>query len=188
MTQRGDLITLAELAEQPVEKEEDAEIWERVKLLALESLPAGWPNWQVTRSTKEDVFGEKIDPNVLNKLVFALPAVGVARAFVPDADHLSEKGYRAMRVKLISWAFTRALILGPPAISSCIRGSVVRAEYFKQAVQPLMPMLHTRAEANNILAGYISESKELMRKRRSSDREQDPSTHKRPRLRSPSRS
>lgn len=66
---------------------------ERVKVLAQEHLPDGWTRWVVTTATKEEVFGEKIESNVLNKLVYALPTVGLARAFVPDADHHSERGY-----------------------------------------------------------------------------------------------
>ncbi|KAH9635721.1 hypothetical protein HF086_001759 [Spodoptera exigua] len=149
------------------ETQQDEAILERIKILAQESLPKGWTQWEVINASKEEIFGEKPEPNVLNKLVFALPTVGLVRAFDPEADHLSEKGYRDIRFKLLDWAFTRALILGPPSIANRIRGSAARTELFKQSVDGLRPLLHTRYEANKILSGSLSESEKSNCKRRS---------------------
>nr|XP_049697356.1 uncharacterized protein LOC126054753 [Helicoverpa armigera] len=184
MTQLGGVVTLGELLDEHAEAEEENVILERVKVLAQEHLPDGWTNWEVTTATKEEVFGEKVDPNILNKLVVALPTVGLVRAFIPEADHLSEKRYREIRHKILDWAFTRALIIGPPAISNRIRGSAARTEYVKQSVAALMPLLHTRAETDKILSGCLSETEETSRKRRSTSRVKEPAT-RRPRLESP---
>ncbi|XP_026726774.1 uncharacterized protein LOC113493150 [Trichoplusia ni] len=185
MTQRGSLVTLGKLLDEHAATDQDEEILERVKVLAQEHLPDGWSSWEVTTATKEDLFGEKIDPNILNKLVFALPTVGLVRAFLPEADHLSEKGYRDIRCKLLDWAFTRALILGPPAVANRIRGSAARTELFKQSVETLRPLLHTRPEADRILSGSRSESEETSRKRRSTSsattKNQEPSVRRRKR-------
>ncbi|KAF9420537.1 hypothetical protein HW555_003287 [Spodoptera exigua] len=139
MAQGRGFTTLGELLDENAETQQDEAILERIKILAQESLPK----------------------------VFALPTVGLVRAFDPEADHLSEKGYREIRFKLLDWAFTRALILGPPSIANRIRGSAARTELFKQSVDGLRPLLHTRYEANKILSGSLSESEKSNRKRRS---------------------
>ncbi|KAH9632882.1 hypothetical protein HF086_002704 [Spodoptera exigua] len=159
--------TLGELLDENGETQQDEAILERVKILAQESLPRGWTQWEVVNASKEEIFGDKPDPNVLNKLTFALPTVGLVRAFDTEADHLSEMGYREIRYKLLDWAFTRALILGPPSIANRIRGSAARTELFKQSVDELRPLLHTQYEANKILSGSLSESEKSNRKRRS---------------------
>lgn len=164
MTQNRDTTTLGNLLDERESSEQDEEILERLKELAQEHLPEGWTSWEVTKLSKEEIFGARIEPSVFNKVVFALPTVGIARAFHPDADHLSEKGYREIRLKLLEWAFTRALILSPPAISNRVRGSAVRTELFKQSVESLRPLLHTRSEADKILSGNRSETEETTRK------------------------
>lgn len=183
MTQQRIVVTLGELLDEHAATDQDNEILDRVKVLAQEHLPDGWSRWEVTTATKEEVFGEKIEPNILNKLVFALPTVGLVRAFVPEADHLSEKGFREIRCKLLDWAFTRALIIGPPAVANRIRGSAARTESFKQSVAVLQPLLYTRAETDKILSGSRSETEETCRKRRrtssSTSRSQEPSACRR---------
>ena len=175
MTQLGGVVTLGDLLDEHAETEEDDAILERVKVLAQEHLPDGWTHWEVTTATKEEVFGEKIDPNVLSKLVFALPTVGLARDFIPEADHLSEKRYREMRHKFLDWDFTRALI---------IRASAARLKYVKQCVSVLQPLLHMRSETDKILSGRLSETDETNCKRRSTSRFKEPPTCRR-RLESP---
>ncbi|CAH2037500.1 unnamed protein product, partial [Iphiclides podalirius] len=101
---------------------------ERVKVLVQEHLPGGWTRWEVSTATREEVFGEKLEPNVLNKLIFALPTVGLVWAFIPEADHLTEKGYRVQ---------TEALILGPAAVANRIRASAVRTELVKESVKAI---------------------------------------------------
>lgn len=165
MAHQRSMTTLGELLEEHAETDQDEEILDRIKILAQEHLPDGWTHWEVTTATREEIFGDKIEPNVLNKLVYALPTVGLARAFVPEAEHLSEKGYREIRTKLLDWAFTRALILGPPFVANRIRGSAARTEFFKEAVEAMRPLMHTRSEADRILSGCLSESEKTCRKR-----------------------
>ncbi|KAJ2940382.1 hypothetical protein O0L34_g59 [Tuta absoluta] len=168
MTGQGEgLVTLGDLLEEKGETDEDDQILSRLKILAQESLPEGWTKWEVSRASKEEVFGDKLETTVLNKLSFALPTVGLARAFDPDAEHLSEKAYRDIRVKLLDWSFTRSLILGSPAIANRVRGSAARTEFFKESVSCLKPLLLTQREANLTLSGTNLEGKALGRKRRS---------------------
>lgn len=181
----GELTSLGELLNERAGTEEEEDILEKIKELAQEHLPVGWTTWEVTKVTKEDIFGARVEAKVLNKLVFALPTVGIVRAFMPDADHLSEKRYREIRLKLVDWAFTRALILSPPAIANKIRGSAVRTELFKQSVEVVLPLLHTRAEADRILSGNLSEGQETGRKRRGGSSSREPSSQRR-RVRTPS--
>ncbi|KAI5641153.1 reverse transcriptase (RNA-dependent DNA polymerase) domain-containing protein [Phthorimaea operculella] len=166
------LVTLGDLEEQGETEEEDL-ILSRLKILAQESLPDGWIKWEVSRATKEEVFGDQIETTVLNKLSFALPTVGLAKAFDPDAGRLSEKAYRDIRVKLLDWSLTRALILGPPAIANRIRGSAARTEFFKEAVASLKPLLVTQKEADRILSGADVDVEAANRKRRSTSRFSD---------------
>ncbi|KAJ8735810.1 hypothetical protein PYW07_007430 [Mythimna separata] len=185
MAQGAGYTTLGELLDESGETQQDEVILERVKVLAQESLPKGWTQWEVVNASKEEIFGDKPEPTVLNKLMFALPTVGLVRAFDLEADHLSEKGYREIRCKLLDWAFTRALILGPPSIANRIRGSAARTELFKQSVEDLRPLLHTRNEANKILSGSLSESEISTRKRRSSSSVHDHSQTQKRRRTSP---
>lgn len=150
MAQEAVYITLGELLDEAGETEVDNEILERVKLLAQEQLPEGWTAWKVTRRSKEDIFGEQIDPQTLNKLRFALPTELLAKAFVPEATRLSEKGFRDLKVKMLDWAFARALITSPPAICNRIRGSAAATELFNEAVRPKRPM--SRKEADRALS------------------------------------
>lgn len=162
-TTLGDLLLLCKGDSEPEE-----EILERVRLLAQENLPEGWTGWLVRRLSKDDVFGENLDPQLLNKLRYALPTVGLARAFNPEADHLSEKCYRDIKVKLLDWEFSRALIISPPAVANKIRGTAAQSELFNRAIETLKPLLISRPDADKILSGIDSESDRETRKRRSS--------------------
>lgn len=169
MVQEASFVSLGELLEETGESDNDNEILERLKLLAQELLPNGWTAWTVTRSTKEDVFGETVDPQVLNKLRFAIPTDQLAKAFVPEATRLSEKGFRDLKLKMLDWAFTRALITSPPAICNKIRGSAAATELFNVAVKPRRM---SRKEADRALSMETDEEATNMRKRRiSSDPE-----------------
>ncbi|KAL4718633.1 hypothetical protein ACJJTC_002347, partial [Scirpophaga incertulas] len=41
-------------------------------------------NWKVLRTSKEDILRDRYDPQVLNKLRFALPTTAIAKAFDPE--------------------------------------------------------------------------------------------------------
>ncbi|CAH0397216.1 unnamed protein product [Chilo suppressalis] len=148
--QGNSYVTLGELLEDIGESYRDTVILERIKLLAQEQLPEGWTTWKVAQHSKEDIFGDSVDPQVLNKLRFALPTDLLAKAFDPDMSHLSEKGFRDIKVKLLDWAFTRVLLLSPPSICNKIRGSAAATELFNRAVVLQRPM--SRTEANRALS------------------------------------
>lgn len=166
MARRSNVITLGDLLDEHGESEQDERILSRLKALAQESLPAGWNRWEVSRAPKEEIFGDKLNAHTLDKLMFALPTVSLVRAFDPEINHLSEIGYSEIKLKLLDWAFTRALILGPPSIANKIHGSAAQTELFKKAVECMNPDLHTRKEADIILTGHNSESNTTNRKRR----------------------
>ncbi|CAH1099484.1 unnamed protein product [Psylliodes chrysocephalus] len=67
------MMTLGDLFGQDEEDDENG-VLKRLKQLAEESLSDGWKDWQVAISNRED----DIDPQVLNKVRFALPTVGIA--------------------------------------------------------------------------------------------------------------
>ncbi|CAH0560607.1 unnamed protein product [Brassicogethes aeneus] len=74
---------------------------DKLKELAQEHLPEGWTEWKVSQLSKEQLLGSSVDPLILNKIRFALPTVGVVKAFIPEADHLSEKTYRDIKVSML---------------------------------------------------------------------------------------
>lgn len=166
MAQETTFTSLGELLEETGDTEADSKILERIKLLAQELLPEGWPSWKVTRLSRDEVFGTPIDPQVLNKLRFALPTDELARAFDPETVRLSEKGFRDLKVKMLDWAFARALITSPPSICNRIRGSAAATEIFNQAVKSGMAM--SRREADRALSLDRDSEGDVSRKRRSS--------------------
>lgn len=72
------------------EDPEENAILSRIKNLAANHLPKGWRSWKIIVHSKEELLGTEMDPRVLNKIRFALPTVGLARAFVPDCSSLPE--------------------------------------------------------------------------------------------------
>lgn len=148
MVQEADLISLRDLLGETGEPGNDNDILERIKLLAQELLPKGWTAWKVTRLTKEEIFGDSVDPQVLNKLRFALPTDQLAKVFVLETTRLSEKGFRDLKLKMLDWAFTRALITSPPAVCNKIRGLAAATELFNEAVRPERPMSRKEADRN----------------------------------------
>lgn len=85
-----------------------------------------------------------MDPQILNKLRFALPTVGIAKAFNPSAVDLPEKQYRDIKVKMLRWSFCRALIISPPCLVNKLRGTAAQAEIFLHAVKPVKHLFISR--------------------------------------------
>ncbi|KAL4705086.1 hypothetical protein ACJJTC_002734 [Scirpophaga incertulas] len=99
---------------------------EAVDFVALGELLA-----EPAASLEDDIKGAVLDPQALNKLRFALPTIDVLKAFYPSGTRISEKAFRDIKVKMLhQWPFTRALIMGPPAVANKIRGSAARTELF----------------------------------------------------------
>ncbi|KAJ2944974.1 hypothetical protein O0L34_g1871 [Tuta absoluta] len=140
-------VTLGEL----FEEQSTSVILNRLKKLAEKSLPEGWKDWTASQATKEKDFINKLDMTAVDRLTFALPTVGLVKAFDPEADHLSEVGYRQMRTKLLDWPFTRALITGPPTIALQVRGTFSKTIDFMSLTAPLKSLLLTREETDKVL-------------------------------------
>ncbi len=97
---------------------------------------------------------------MLNKLRFALPTVGIARAFDVEAKFLSERPYRNYKVKMLNWELCRSLIIGPPAIANRVRGSAAAVELFIKAVSDIKHLMISRKEANKELRAAAMSSSE----------------------------
>nr|CAI5850810.1 unnamed protein product [Callosobruchus analis] len=75
-------------------------------------------DWKDAHFSRKELLREELDPQVLNKLMYALPTVVLARAFDPQAVTLSEKRYREIRVKMLDWPFCVSLLVGPSSLAS----------------------------------------------------------------------
>lgn len=71
----------------------DKAIFNRIFKLAAKHLPEGCEQWKVYSFNKKSLLGEDYDPQVINKIRFALPIVEMVQSFHPEATHISEKRY-----------------------------------------------------------------------------------------------
>ena len=115
--------TLSELFDLRAESAKDNEILDRIKSLAAGCLPPGWKDWKIIATSKDEVLEDPIDPQVLNKIRFALPTTGMVRAFNPTITALSEKTYRDMKINMLRWPFCLGLVIAPSSLAAKIRGS-----------------------------------------------------------------
>nr|CAI5832558.1 unnamed protein product [Callosobruchus analis] len=67
---------------------DDDEVLIRLKRLAAEFLPEGWKDWRADISLNEP----EVDPQLINKIRFALPTVGIALAF--DSKAISHTDFQ----------------------------------------------------------------------------------------------
>nr|CAI5821352.1 unnamed protein product [Callosobruchus analis] len=171
MAMSENLTTLGELADIQLEDEEDNETLQRIVVAVERNYPEGWRQWKVLDVPKEDLVGKKPDSNILNKLRYALPTVDLIKAFDEDAHNLSEKAFKDMKLSLLEWPFTKALIIYPVTLGIKIRGSAARYELFSAAVDDVKRRVVSREDANRILRGEHTETYE--RKRRSTSTETD---------------
>lgn len=140
MSREPDWMTMEELLEVAADTEEKDKVLDRIKLLAQESLLVGWLNWKTLDLSRETLFGNEpdVDPQILNKLRFALPTAGLAQAFNPSsAIDLPEKQYRDFKVSMLNWSFCRALIMSPPMLVNKLKRSVSQAKIFLHAIRPV---------------------------------------------------
>jgi hypothetical protein len=92
--------------------------------------------------TYEDLFGSKLSASVEQKLRFAIPTADLGYAYSPSEPALSEKKYRAIKRKLLSWPLGRAFIYSPHSIMERIHKNSY--ETFMTAVKILKPKLTSR--------------------------------------------
>lgn len=150
MASATEFVSLGDLYEEA--GAEDDDVLDRLKALVSEYYPAGWRKWKVVNFSKTALFGKSIDPQTLNKIRFALPTLGVAKAFDPELVHIPEKSFRSFKVTMLEWSFCRALIISPPAIANKIRGSAAQAEIFIRALDPIKHLFVSRKHASDNLS------------------------------------
>lgn len=146
-------VTLGELADTPFDDEEDADIQQNIVELVEKSYPEGWRDWKAVDLSKEEIIGKKPDPAVLNRLRFALPTADLVKAIDPDAQNISEKAFRNLKLSLLEWPLTRALIIFPVSIGTRIRGSAAQYEIFSNAVEQVKEKIVSKDAVNKILIG-----------------------------------
>lgn len=150
--------TLSAVSGIPASDPDDDIILERIKKVAVAHLPDGWKDWKVSRLGIADLLGPELDPQILNKLRFAIPTVGLAQAFNPGASCLSERTYRDIKVKLLNWPFCVGLIIGPPSLAARVRGLATHNEAILSSLSDLKPLLISRKKASQQLSVECSDS------------------------------
>nr|CAI5820737.1 unnamed protein product [Callosobruchus analis] len=133
-------LLLGQLAEPSLTEDEESRILNRIKLLAAQHLPEGWKNWKVAITDKKSLFDDGIEPQVINKLRFALPTIGLAKTFNPEAKSL----------------FCMGLVIGPPALASKIRAAEVNHELVMSSLESGFPV--SRVETSRQLAEDTSDA------------------------------
>ncbi|XP_060801333.1 uncharacterized protein LOC132901969 [Amyelois transitella] len=146
------MATLRSLLTWEADDPDDNVILHRIIRLVKNQLPSGWLEWKIRILTKEDLLGGELDPQVLNKIRFAIPTVGLARAFLPDRTSLSERSFRDIKVKLLEWPLCVGLIIHPMCLAARIRGSAVQNELMTAAITNMKPLLISREAANRELS------------------------------------
>lgn len=154
----ADLRTLEELSTLIPENPEDAVVFQRLVRVAEQYLPVAWKEWKTFQLTKDEVLGGESDPKLLNKIRFALPTVSIVQAFDPPAVHISEKGYRAIKIKMLNWPFCVGLIIRPNTLAARIRGSAVQNELVNAALGDIKPLLISQKEASKQLSEESQDS------------------------------
>ncbi|CAH1107670.1 unnamed protein product [Psylliodes chrysocephalus] len=140
---------MADLATLDADNESDIQILDKINKLAYIYLPDGWLDWKVTELFTEDLLGDEMDAQLLNNIRFALPTVGLARAFRPKATSLSERIYRDMKLKMLDRPFCVRLIIGPLPLAAQIRGSVAQNKILLASLAEMKPIMIPRKEACN---------------------------------------
>lgn len=142
----------------------DWEILQRLIEVFDQMFPATWRNWKVVDFSKTDLFGQRIDPQIFNKLRFAIPTVSLVKAFNPDATAVSEKTFKSIKLALLEWPLCRALIISPKSVASRIHGSSANLELFLAAISEIKSSFISREEVEKLILDVDKPS----RKRRSS--------------------
>lgn len=149
--------TLEELAQQIPTDPRDVDIFARIVKLSNDFLPEGWKKWKAYRFSKQEILGEG-DPRLLNKIRYALPTIGLIKAFDPEATHVSEKGYREIKTKMLDWPFCIGLIIKPANLASRIRGSSSCNELIVASLDRLKPYFLSQKAASQKLSEQNSDS------------------------------
>ncbi|XP_061713461.1 uncharacterized protein LOC133522224 [Cydia pomonella] len=132
--------TTASTSKDPIDKLHDA---------ILPFMPLDWKDWQIEDVNIQELIGDPPDPKIINKLRYAIPTADIAAAF--SLKELSEKTYKSIKLKMLEWPFTRALIYAPYSLAVKIHGNNV--ENVLNAIRMMKPHLRSREETDNFLKG-----------------------------------
>ncbi|KAJ8730145.1 hypothetical protein PYW07_017183 [Mythimna separata] len=143
--------TLGELADLDVPG--DREVLDRLIEVVDQVYPRTWRDWNVIDYSKEDLFGSRMDPQILNKLRFAIPTISMVKCFDPNTTSVSEKRFKSYKLSLLEWPFCRALIMNPKSLATRIHGSASNLEMFMAAIGDIGDDLISREEAENLMSG-----------------------------------
>lgn len=152
------MLTLESLLSWEADDPEDNIILKRIIKLISGHLPMDWKGWKIRILSKEDLLGSELDPQILNKIRFAIPTVGLARAFSPDCTSLKEKTFRDIKLKLLEWPLCVGLIIHPMSLAARVRSSAVQNELVIASIAEMKPLLKSREEANKELASQTDQS------------------------------
>lgn len=121
------------------DKEDEDVVLNQLKSLAADTLPDGWKTWSFSADELD------INSTIFNKLRFALPTMGVVKAFYPEGCALHEKKYKELKEKMLSWPFCRGLIYSPSTLSIKIRG-YIQHQLLIESINPIKHLFSTRQE------------------------------------------
>ncbi|KAI8432599.1 hypothetical protein MSG28_013586 [Choristoneura fumiferana] len=115
----------------------------------LPFMPPEWKNWQIEDINIRELVGDPPDLKIINKLRYAIPTADIAAAF--KLKELSEKAYKTIKLKMLDWPFTSALIYAPFALAAKIHGKNV--ENILNVVRTMKPHLLSREDTDGLLRG-----------------------------------
>lgn len=121
-------------------------VLELVKPIILSSLPTGWRNWMVSVAAIE------LQMDQGHKARFAIPSVELFQVLAPGLARISERRYRSLKMTLLAWPLSRALVYAPTPLSVLIRGSKEEHDAFISRIETLRSRLLSRKELNEALA------------------------------------
>ncbi|CAG5053512.1 unnamed protein product [Parnassius apollo] len=139
---------------------EDNIVLKRIIKLIDGHLPLGWKEWKIRVFDKDDLLENEFDPRILNKIRFAIPTVGLVRAFSRECTSLKAKTYRDIKLKLLKWPLCVGLIIYPMSLAARVRGSAVQNELIIASISDMRPLLKSREEENRELAAQSEESED----------------------------
>lgn len=130
------------------QNEDDVDVFKAVVSAVDELFPKNWRSWSVYNYSFQEVFVEKNSQKIDAKIRFALPVTILAKAFDPLTQSISERRFRYIKSKLLSWPLDRALLYAPYSLMEKIH-----ADYnsFMNSVRELKPTLTSRQNASSQL-------------------------------------
>ncbi|CAH0718930.1 unnamed protein product, partial [Brenthis ino] len=147
----ADMHALESLSDWEADDPGDNAILKRVILVIKNHLPTGWRDWKIRIFGRDELIGTEVDPQILNKIRFAIPTVDLARAFSPNCTSLKQRTFRDIKMKLLEWPLCTGLIIHPMSLAARIRGSAVQNELVIASIVDMKPLLKSRKEADREL-------------------------------------